>query len=140
MRLPHAQQSSELSINMTPMIDVVFLLIIFFLVSSHLARRENHLPVSLPHASAGIVLPEDAPVLTVTIDPQGDWRIGGRKLAREELGELFAGHAAKHGESASIRIRGDREVPYERLSPLLNAAHHAGLASVSIAVLEPSAK
>ena len=50
MRLPHNGQSRELSNNMTPMIDVVFLLIIFFLVSSHLARQESRVPLELPDA------------------------------------------------------------------------------------------
>ncbi len=51
MRLPNQSGRHSVGANMTPMIDVVFLLIIFFLVSSHLARQENRLPLDLPVAS-----------------------------------------------------------------------------------------
>ena len=50
MRIPGYHQRSSLVFNMTPMIDVVFLLIIFFLVSSHLASQEVHMPLDLPAA------------------------------------------------------------------------------------------
>ncbi|MBT6848587.1 MAG: biopolymer transporter ExbD, partial [Planctomycetaceae bacterium] len=53
MQTPRYARSKETGFNMTPMIDVVFLLIIFFLVSSHLARQETQLELDLPEASSG---------------------------------------------------------------------------------------
>ena len=57
---------------MTPMIDVVFLLIIFFLLSSHLAQRENRIDVDLPQATSGEEdLPSTQPRVTVTVLEDG---------------------------------------------------------------------
>ena len=53
MRTPNHTQDGGVHFNMTPMIDVVFLLIIFFLVSSHLAKQEVHLELPLPAADSG---------------------------------------------------------------------------------------
>ena len=53
MRLPHYPRQRAIQLNMTPLIDVVFLLIIFFLVSSHLARQETQVELDLPTASSG---------------------------------------------------------------------------------------
>ena len=53
MRVPLSNRRHRLEMNMTPMIDVVFLLIIFFLVSSHLQKQEAHAELDLPTAETG---------------------------------------------------------------------------------------
>ncbi len=53
MKVPTQLNSGEVDFNMTPMIDVVFLLIIFFLVSTHLAKQEAQLELPLPVAESG---------------------------------------------------------------------------------------
>ena len=52
MRVPTRSVSGEVGFNMTPMIDVVFQLIIFFLLSSHLAKQEKEVPLPLPVSSS----------------------------------------------------------------------------------------
>ena len=71
MRLPNYQGSRGVSINLTPMIDVTFLLIIFFLVSSHMAKQENFLPIDLPLASTGTADFSDQNTLTIQIPSDG---------------------------------------------------------------------
>ena len=79
MRVPSSTNRRAVGANMTPMIDVVFLLIIFFLVSSHLARQENHLPLDLPIASThGPVNPDRAP-LTISVNPDSQWLVSGAR-------------------------------------------------------------
>ena len=58
MKIPTSQTSRRFGANMTPLIDVVFLLIIFFLVSSQLARQEANIELELPEASTGSAPPE----------------------------------------------------------------------------------
>ena len=53
MRIPRRLGSGEIGINMTPMIDVVFQLLIFFLVSNHIAKQEAQMPIPLPVADSG---------------------------------------------------------------------------------------
>ncbi|NIL99222.1 MAG: hypothetical protein GTO62_19500, partial [Planctomycetales bacterium] len=70
MRIPLSRRRSRLEMNMTPMIDVVFLLIIFFLVSSHLARQEVQAQLDLPPARTGVDLPPAAdPRVTINVVP-----------------------------------------------------------------------
>ena len=70
-----------LRFNITPLIDVVFLLIIFFLVASHFVRSENAEPVDLPTASQAVADEEPAHRLTVTIRKDGSLFIGGKPVS-----------------------------------------------------------
>ncbi|WP_161604336.1 ExbD/TolR family protein [Roseiconus nitratireducens] len=138
MKIPDQQNRPFTGANMTPMIDVVFLLIIFFLVSSHLARQEARLPVDLPTAKTHDPL-STAPVsLTVTVDADQRVLVGGRLIGPTELATVFAQVVSEEGESASLRIRTDGAVPYRIIEPVLQAAAKSGLLDVKLAVQEPS--
>lgn len=137
MRVPSASQRRSASANMTPMIDVVFLLIIFFLVSSHLARQENHLPLDLPTAASfGPTDPERAP-LTISVDANADWRVAGNVIEKNRLPQILRDHRNRAGRTAAIRIRTDRGVQYRFVEPILRDAAHAGITDATIAVREP---
>jgi len=123
---------------MTPMIDVVFLLIIFFLVSSHLARQENRLPLELPVASTfDPVDPEKAP-LTISVDQQAQWLISGKVVDLPLLRSILDDLRARMGSDAAIRIRTDGTVQYQHVEPLLREAAMAGITDAAIAVREES--
>src|SRR5205823_1032054 len=112
MRIPTRAVSSEVGFNMTPMIDVVFQLIIFFLLSSHLAKQEKELPLPLPAAaSATADVPDNRPRLTVNVLADGTLLVGGHSIGPADLSTLLAERRAVHGEDLEIRIRGDRGVP-----------------------------
>src|SRR5438552_1694108 len=97
MRLPTRGRSGGLKFNLTPMIDVVFNLIIFFLAASHLARSEALEPVKLPEASTG--RPEAAELhgrLTVTITPDETYHVGAAIHSLIEIEQLILASAAEH--------------------------------------------
>ena len=136
MRAPNSSQRRATGANMTPMIDVVFLLIIFFLVSSHLARQENRLPLDLPIASSfGPTDPELAP-LTISVDENADWRVSGDVVDAETLKQILRDHRDRQGRTAAIRIRTDRGVQYRYVEPILREAARAGVTDAAIAVRE----
>ena len=119
---------------MTPMIDVVFLLIIFFLVSSHLARQENRLPLDLPLASTfDSIDPEKAP-LTISVDGQAQLRIAGNIVDIAELKQILRDWLEESDQNAAIRIRTDGNVQYQYIEPLLREAALAGVTDAAIAV------
>lgn len=121
---------------MTPMIDVVFLLIIFFLVSSHLARQENHLPLDLPIASTfDPTDPEKSP-LTISIDGAANVLIAGNIVPPTGLAGVFADLKQRSGAGAAIRIRCEGNVQYRFVEPVLRAAALAGVTDAAIAVRE----
>lgn len=121
---------------MTPMIDVVFLLIIFFLVSSHLARQENHLPLDLPVASTFDPTDPEKMPLTISIDGAANVLVAGNVIPPAGLTDVFADLKQRSGPTAAIRIRCEGNVQYRFVEPVLRAAALAGVTDAAIAVRE----
>ncbi len=125
---------------MTPMIDVVFLLIIFFLVSSHLARQENRLPLDLPLAATfDLIDPEKAP-LTISVDRQARLRVRGKIVDLETLKKILAEWCQRSPGDAAIRVRTAGEVQYRYIEPVLREAALAGVTDAAIAVREETGR
>ena len=126
---------SPVTFNMTPMIDVVFLLIIFFLVSSHLARQENRLELPLPSAASGQPPEQDpAPRLTINVLKEGRLLIAGSQIAPGQLAPRLASELARQSRELQVRIRSDRGVSYRFVEPILLACAQSGIWNVSFAV------
>lgn len=125
--------------NMTPMIDVVFLLIIFFLVSSHLARQEVHMQLLLPHAASGNLPDQEEQQLrlVVNVAADGQLQLAGRIVTIEQLQERLATRRQTSGDDLEVRIRSDRGVLYARINPLMHACAKAGIWNVTFAVYQP---
>jgi biopolymer transport protein ExbD len=138
MRIPASDRRNAIGANMTPMIDVVFLLIIFFLVSSHLARQENHLPLDLPTAATFQQDNPDKQALTISLDDAAFVRVRGDVVTIPALKMLLGELKAKDGDSAAIRIRVDGQVQYALVEPVLRQAALAGISDASIAVRDKS--
>lgn len=134
VRLPSSSGRRPVGANMTPMIDVVFLLIIFFLVSSHLSRQENSLPLDLPIADSSGTADADASSLTISVDANSNWFVGGRRVDLDEIRDVFSDHARRDGADAKLRLRTDRDAEYQAVEPLLREAAKAGLSDASISV------
>lgn len=136
MQIPSNSDRPSVGANMTPMIDVVFLLIIFFLVSSHLARQENRLPLELPVASTfDPADPERAP-LTISVNEEAEWLVRGKIVDQPSLRAALTDLQASMGADAAIRIRTDGEVQYRYVEPILREAALAGVRDAAIAVRE----
>jgi biopolymer transport protein ExbD len=137
MQIPRSLTSGQVGINMTPMIDVVFQLIIFFLVSSHLAKQEVQLKLPLPEAASGERdANPDAPRLTVNVLGDGTLLLSGRVVAVDEIGQRLRERLGELGPDAEVRIRSHRDVPYEAVEPLLVACAKNGIWNVAFAVYE----
>jgi biopolymer transport protein ExbD len=136
MRLPSASIQRGLQFNITPLIDVVFLLIIFFLVASHFIRNEQVEKVELPTATQGRDEDEVASRILITVAADKRWMMGGKAAPLEEIEQRLQFVAEQHGAGATeLRIRADRSVPYSIVEPLLLAAARSGVTKVRFAVL-----
>ena len=133
MRVPVAA-SGEVTFNMTPMIDVVFLLIIFFLVSSHLAKQEAQMELPLPVADSGEEADDAARRLTLNVTADGILVLAGRRIDRGQLQQRLRQARDEHGDDVEVRIRGDRNVPYRAVSPIMLACARAGIWKVTFGV------
>ena len=134
MRVPTFLRSGELGFNMTPMIDVVFLLIIFFLVSSHLAKQEAQMDLPLPIADSGAESDDQARRLTLNVTSAGTLSLAGRTLDHLQLRQRLATARGQHGDDLEIRIRSDRSVPYRSISPIMLACARSGIWNVTFSV------
>lgn len=135
MRVPTQLRSGDFGFNMTPMIDVVFLLIIFFLVSSHLAKQESQLELPLPVADSGEASRETA-VRRVTLNVRDDGRVtlAGRSIGTGALPTRLRQVRAEESGDMEIRIRSDRRVAYREIEPVLLACARAGIWNVTFGV------
>lgn len=136
MRIPRTSQRAAAAVNMTPMIDIVFLLIIFFLVSSHLAKRETRLPLDLPAASSRYVDADDARRLTIQITDDGVVQVAATPLTSEQISSVLVKHHRNQAGAAAVRIRTDKSVPYGVVETLLRDIAAAGIVDIAFAVRE----
>ena len=138
MRIPSCAGKQRLVFQMTPMIDVVFLLIVFFLVSSHLASQEVAPDVALPTAQSGVSgegRQPRAPVL-VNVLRDGTLLLGSLAIDADELLPRLRVEQQQVSGSFEIRIRADRNAMYRHVEPILNAAAAAGVQRVTFMVSE----
>ncbi len=139
MRRPTIARPRQLGFNMTPMIDVVFLLIIFFLVSSHLAKQETRMKLELPVAESGDDDPlSDTPRITINIQEDGTMTFAGRALLDQDLSNRLADATKELGKDVEVRIRCSRMVPYGMIEPIMLACTKNGVWNVSYAVYRES--
>lgn len=139
MRIPNYRGSKGVTINMTPMIDVTFLLIIFFLVSSHLAKQENFLKLDLPFAGFGSVDFSDSPTVTVQVLASGEYQVSSNALSLEQVRRSILARMKTEGGPLRIRIRTDRIAEYRHIAALLKVCSKTGNSDVVFAVYEENA-
>ena len=121
---------------MTPMIDVVFLLIIFFLVSSHLAKQENSLALDLPEAVSGLDEDSERTNVVVNVLEDGTWQIGGSRVDEPGMLSALQSRVASSQEPLRLKIRTDRKVTYQAIEPILRQATLAGIVDIVFSVFE----
>lgn len=124
------------------MIDVVFLLIIFFLISSHLTRQEKQTKLSLPIATTGAHPAEMSESrLVVNLLPDGRVLINEVEVPPESLSERIGASVARlpaaERERFEIRVRASREAAYRQAQPVLNACVQHGIWNITFAVYRP---
>ncbi|MCA9229243.1 MAG: biopolymer transporter ExbD [Planctomycetales bacterium] len=139
MRFPHYGRSRSIEFNVTPLIDIIFLLIIFFLVSSHLAQQETQLELPLPVAASGHeATGRKSPRVTINLLSDGRLFLGSDEVVADELPRRLQVEREQTSEAIEVRIRADRHIEYQHVEPLLLACVQAGVWNVSFAVLEES--
>jgi biopolymer transport protein ExbD len=137
MRLPVSRRGGEVGINMTPMIDVVFQLIIFFMLSSRLAKQEAQLELPLPTAGSIEKInqsDDQSPRITVNVLADGEMQMAGRTIPVAELVERLQERRTKIGPEMEVRIRGARDVAYRHVEPIMLACARVGIWKVNYAV------
>jgi biopolymer transport protein ExbD len=134
MRLPLRSRESP-GLNMTPMIDVVFQLIIFFLLSNQLIQQETQVELALPSAASGReAAAEGPPRVTVNVLPDGKVMLGSITTQPDEIAQRLITEREHAGDNLEVRIRADHTVPYSVVEPVLLGCADAGIWNVTFAV------
>ena len=116
--------------NMTPMIDVVFLLIIFFMLTTTFITVESGLPVDLPQAQTAVTSPSDLP--TVSIDGFGEVYFGGTRVTEAELPALVSQALQETGQTAVV-LRADSAAQHGQAVRVMDLLRQAGAERIVIA-------
>lgn len=137
MKIPSQARSYGVQFNLTPMIDIVFLLIIFFLVASYLSGSENHETIQLAKAAGGSFTAEESPRrIVVTITADGQLLISGQVVTISDFStQIRPAKNEKPDRDLEIRLRADRRVPYDLVEPLLVECARAGISKIKFNVI-----
>jgi biopolymer transport protein ExbD len=119
-------------IQLAPLVDVLLLLLIFFLLTWNAARNENELDVKVPKAAAAKEHPAPIGDVVVNVKADGTVVVNRRTLTAAELTELLKGLVALSPEQAVV-IRGDEVGAYKNIIGVLNICTEAGITNVAFA-------
>jgi biopolymer transport protein ExbD len=123
------ERNEDLQVNMTPMIDMVFLLIIFFLTATTFTRKEREHEVELPSSRvAGSPSKAVEKNLIVNVLKDGEIVVGEKRYSEKELERLVAERRQLAGPGFKVKVRGDRRAPYGLVTPVFQAVKRAGVA------------
>ena len=114
-------------LEMTPMIDIVFLLMIFFLVASKLDEDDRALDVVLPQAAAAQPLTARPREFVINIDRAGNYFAGARPVRLEELRDLLVQAAADNPARQTVIVRADEEAAHKFVVAAMDACVQAGI-------------
>ncbi|WP_145084169.1 ExbD/TolR family protein [Aureliella helgolandensis] len=122
------------ALSMTPLIDVVFLLLIFFLVASRLNQEDRELDVPLPSAANAMPMTVEPQELIVNIDQRGSLYVNGEYMQSEQFEQLLRKSVLDNPLGQSVMIRADRSVPLQTPVSVMDICLKCGAAySLSIA-------
>jgi len=126
-------EEDKTDVSLTPLIDVVFLLLIFFMVTTTF-NHEANLQVELPKAS-NAVQSEDKKKIEVVIDRKGQYYMDGKSLLDGQSRTLEAALSkmVRKYDIEKITIRADAQAPHQAVVSVMDAAGKIGLNKISIA-------
>lgn len=127
-------QQQDTAFQMAPMVDVVFLLLLFFMVASVFAQWETKIGIEVP--TAGSAEARTPMEILINIDKEGDFYVNGIKLSAFRLeGNLKRLSRTKAGQP--VIIRADKQTDYEHVISVLDMCRRADIWNVSFATMPP---
>jgi len=141
MNLRPGHKEETVEVNLTPLIDVVFLLLIFFMVSTTFDKHAK-LKVSLPESSTKSVQQQGDP-LVLSIDAKGNYFLNERQIVNKKLKTLKQAiqktldqQTMGNNKDVAIVLRADANTPHQYVVRAMDAASQLGLTKLSIATVE----
>jgi biopolymer transport protein ExbD len=135
VNLRDEEGAEEPALNLTPMIDVVFQLLIFFMVATTFLDPEREMDVELPEAASGDPVEEQLDEIVINVLRDGGLVLSGEAVEEQQLYTTLA-RAAERNPDTPVTIRGDRLVHHESIVGVMDACGAAGLYNLAIGTME----
>lgn len=135
MKLSRPRHATISGFNMTPMIDIVFLLIIFFMTVSQISRALDH-PVDLPKASQGGQSMESVNI-TINLDVDGNIIVANRQMSLEQLSAALTDELARVNQEPGrlrILVRCDRNSEGRHFNELVKRLETMGIRQIRVSI------
>ncbi|MDT8384165.1 MAG: biopolymer transporter ExbD [Gammaproteobacteria bacterium] len=129
-------RKENLDVNITPLIDVVFLLLIFFMVSTTF-ERESEIEIMLPEATADAKAADEFS-LQVTVDAEGIFYVNGQRVINTQLETLMKAmkEVAGDRENPPIILSADAKTPHQSVITVMDAARQLGFIHLNFATVQ----
>lgn len=129
MRVKRRQDDGTLEVQMAPLIDCVFLLLVFFLVATTMKKKEREIQVTLPSSSTALFTEQGLNQIAIGVNIDGDFYLNGDKIGREALKSKLREEAFKE-HPPRVRIDADQDAKYVHLVEILDLCQFEGLQTV----------
>ncbi len=126
------KRSRAPAVQMASLMDVVFLLLCFFITSSVFSQWETEVSISLPTAENSTMPGRMPGEIILNLNAQGEVSVNGRTLTLDEVKERLK-NIVKYYPGQAVVIRADKTVPYEKLMALIDACRSEGVWNFSLA-------
>lgn len=131
------QAPSPIALQLAPMIDILLLLLCFFIASWQYSQSETELKVSVPTAQEGADSNRQRGEIIINILADGSIRVESVGVDLEQLRAKLAPIAIEF-KNQPVRIRGDGGVPYQRIVEVIDTCQKAGIWNISFATQRPA--
>lgn len=124
--------STTTALSLTPLIDVVFLLLIFFLVTSEFEEEERTLDIELPTATSAIPMVGKPRSIIVDVDQSGDVFVGGNEVGVAELQQLLENAVSRNPAGQSVIIRADYRSQFQPVVSVMDVCNRSGVRDYTV--------
>lgn len=126
------RQLEPAGMQLAPMIDIVFLLLIFFIVTWQFSRSETEMKISVPSSQEGADPKRVLGEIIVNVRATGEVVVEGQMMSQAQLKEKLAAIAAQH-KNQPVRLRGDAKCEYQTIVEVIDTCQKAGIWNISFA-------
>jgi biopolymer transport protein ExbD len=124
-------------LDLTPMIDMVFNLLLYFMVVSAFAQAERDMKVLLPDGTEAMPMTAKPTEIFISIDERGRYFVRSREVSERELSQLLVQAAINNPASQSVIIRADKRAAWDYVATAMRLCNQAGIKDYSASLAEP---
>ncbi|UFH50217.1 ExbD/TolR family protein [Pseudomonas sp. KNUC1026] len=137
MKFRRRRQREHIDINLASLIDIVFVLLLFFVVTTTFTR-ETQLRVELPQAVSGAPSELDEKRIDIAISADGEYAVNDKRLPKSDLDTLMSAIKSEAGENTALpmSISADGKTPHQAVITAMDAAGKLGFSKLSMTTIE----